>query len=125
MRIKTMIALLAFAPLMAQKPDAGNAPDPQEKAVSATEMAGLGERLGPPETLAGTILSVNPEEKLVVVKAAHGVPFNFIVRTSTRMQAGAQRLNLADLATRINSSASVRFVPTRRGNVARSIDISE
>lgn len=94
------------------------------RAQEAGEKAGAGsEALGPRETISGTITLVVPEKKLLVVTTAKGVPLNFVVSPATRIRAGQQKLKLEDLAGRLNQKVSVTFVPTRRGNLARSVEV--
>jgi len=76
------------------------------------------------ETLSGKITAVDPANRLLVVKAADGVPFDMIVTHSTRIEFGSQALKLSDLASRTNQNASIHFVPERRGDVAQSIQIT-
>ncbi len=80
--------------------------------------------LGPAETLSGSIMMVQPEKKILIVKSAAGVPYNFLVTPTTRITAQNQRLKLADLASRQDQRVTVRFVPTRRGNIARSVELT-
>jgi len=78
----------------------------------------------PAETLSGTIASVDPGQRLLVVKDSNGVPFDIVVGSHTRIMAADQSLKLKDLDQDVNRSVSVRFVPERRGDVAQSIRIS-
>ncbi len=80
--------------------------------------------LAPPETLSGTILMVEEARNLLIVQSARGVPYNFVVTRATRITADGQRLKLSDLAARKGSQVTVRFVPTRRGNIARTVEVS-
>jgi hypothetical protein len=77
----------------------------------------------PPETLNGKIMMVNPAGKLVVVRA-DGVPFDLVVKPSTRIDQGKQKINLQMLAQDVNRPVSIRFVPERSGDVARSIEVN-
>ena len=81
--------------------------------------------LGAPETLSGTILAVDVEHKLVVVKAADGVTFNFLLTPSTRVTSGGQPIAIPDLATKDSKTVTIKFVPMRHGNVAKSVDVKE
>lgn len=81
--------------------------------------------LGPAETLSGTIMMVEAQKKVLIVKGASGVPYSFVITPSTRITAGKERLKLADLSTRIDKQVKVRFLPTRQGNIARSVEIAE
>lgn len=80
--------------------------------------------LGPAESLTGSIMMINAEKKILVIKSAAGVPYTFVVTPSTRITAQNQRLKLADLASRQDQRVTVRFVPTRRGNLARSVEVT-
>ena len=78
----------------------------------------------PPETLTGKIMMVNPDQKLVVVRTANGVPFDMVVKPSTRIDQGAEKIDLPALAQDVNRPVSVRFVPERSGDIARSIEVN-
>jgi hypothetical protein len=77
-----------------------------------------------PETLSGNITMVDPAQNLMVVETPNGVPFDMVVTSKTRIQFGAQALTLKDLTRDSNKTVSVRFIPERRGDVAKSIQIS-
>jgi hypothetical protein len=80
----------------------------------------------PPETLAGKIMMVDPAKNLVIVKGPDGVPFDMVVTPSTRITSGDHdRLALKDLKLDNLKSVSVRFIPERAGDVARSIQVTE
>jgi hypothetical protein len=111
-----MLAVVALALIVPTVPSALG----QETA----EKAAAPEALGPRETVSGTISMVVPEKKLLVVTTAKGVPLNFVVGPETRIRAGEQRLKLTDLPGRVNQKVSVTFVPTRRGNLARTVEVS-
>jgi len=78
----------------------------------------------PPETLSGKIIMVDPAEKLVVVKAADGIPFDLRVTPSTRITAAGQKLSFKELSPDVKKDVSVRFIPERAGDVARSIQVT-
>ncbi len=65
---------------------------------------------------------VDPKMDLVVVRDYSGVPFDFKVAPSTRIDAGAKREELSQLAPQ--QSVSIRFVPEARGDIARSIQVT-
>lgn len=77
----------------------------------------------PPESLAGTIVNVLPDQHIVIVKDASGVPFDMVVNRSTRIESGNRKVNLGDLSSDVNRKASIRFVPQRDGDIARVIQI--
>jgi hypothetical protein len=76
----------------------------------------------PPETFSGKVMIVEPGRKLVVVKGPDGVPFDIRVTPSTRIRSGDRNLALKDLTDHEN--VSVRFVPKRSGDIARSIEVT-
>ncbi len=78
----------------------------------------------PPETLSGKMTMVEPDQKLVVIQSAAGVPFDVVVTPKTHIQSGNQTLTLKDLAGYRNKNVSIKFVPERRGDVAESIHIN-
>ena len=61
--------------------------------------------------------------KLVVIKTSDGVPFDFDITPNTRINASDHAVTLKDLMMDLNKQVSVKFVPERRGDVARSIKI--
>ena len=78
----------------------------------------------PPETLSGTIMTVDPAQHLVIIRGADGVPYDMVVHRSTRIESGSQKLTLDQLTSDTNKNVSVRFVPERSGDVARTIQIT-
>jgi len=120
---KAAILVACFAPTVliagnpSTRPQGQLAPTVQQKTATPPT-----ESLGRAETLSGTIANVDLKHKLLVVRSST-VTYNFVVGPSTRILAGQRRIKLAELATEANKPASVRFVPTRHGNLARSIDI--
>ena len=79
----------------------------------------------PAESLSGRIAMVDPQKRLLVVKDSSGVPFDFIVGRSTRIDSGKGRMKLPELASLQNDSVSIRYVPERKGDVAESIKLSQ
>jgi len=73
--------------------------------------------------MTGTIMTVDPNLKLVVVLGAGRVPFDMRVTRSTRILSGDRTLKLPDLSADKNHSVSVTFVPTGSGDIARAIHI--
>ena len=104
-------SLLVAVPLLAANPAKSNS---SEKAMQAW----------PAETLAGTIMTVDPSQNLVIVKGPDGVPFDMVVSRATRIESGSQHLTLDQLKADTNRNVSVRFVPERSGDVARSIQVT-
>ena len=123
---RVMLALVgAAACLLLLSVPATAAEKSAPAAQKTTKMAARKARSAwPAEDLSGTIAMVNTAEHRVVVMDTSGAPFDMIVTPSTRIRSGDQSLKLTDLASRINKGASVHFVPERRGDVARSIQVN-
>lgn len=77
----------------------------------------------PPETLSGKITLVDSDQKLVVVQTADGVPYDIDVTARTLIKSGDQSVALKDLTQDMNKTVSVSFIPERRGDVAKKIQI--
>lgn len=78
----------------------------------------------PAETLTGKIMMVDPAQKLVIVQGPEGVPFDVLVTPSTRIKSGDQKLALKDLTLDKQKSVSIRFIPERAGDIARTIHVT-
>jgi hypothetical protein len=79
----------------------------------------------PPETISGLIALVDPVEKLLVIRTSDGIPYDMLLTPQTRIRSGDQMLSLQDLAGKTNQTVSVKFVPERRGDIAREIDLPQ
>jgi hypothetical protein len=77
------------------------------------------------ETLSGKITMVEPALKLIVVQDSSGVPFDIKVSSSTRIKSANGMLSLRDLNSDVNRVASVKFVPESRGDIAKTINVSQ
>jgi hypothetical protein len=115
---KTAILVACFTPALLI---AGN-PSPRPASTATTKVA-ASKPVGSIETLAGKITQVDMEHKLLIVQTSNGVTYNFVVAPSTRILAGTHHIKAADLATKGNSPATIKFVPTHHGNIAKSIAI--
>jgi hypothetical protein len=76
-----------------------------------------------PQTLSGTLMSVDPDKRLVVVQTSDGVPYDLDITHATRIKSGSQAISLHDLNQDINQNVSVKLVPERRGDIATSIHV--
>ena len=68
---------------------------------------------------------VDPARKLVVVQDLSGVPFDMVVSRSTRIKSASGTVKLSDLNSDLNRNSSIRFVPERHGDVAKTINVSQ
>jgi hypothetical protein len=73
------------------------------------------------QNLTGTISMVDSKMGLVVVRDSSGVPFDFKIAKSTRIDAGAKHKELSQLTPQ--ESVSVHYVPEASGDIARSIEV--
>lgn len=126
MKRKVLAACSAasFTFLMAVPLGAANkpvTPAAQTHKTSAKEPARVA---WPVETLSGQIMMVDPALNVTVVKGPDGVPFDMIVTHATRIKSGDRTLGLSDLSSDTNKNVSVKFVPERKGDVARSIQLN-
>jgi hypothetical protein len=115
---KTAILVACFTPTLLI---AGN--PPSVSASTATTKVAASKPSGSVETLSGKITQVDIKHKLLIVQTSNGVTYNFVVAPSTRIAAGTQAIKAPDLAAKENRPATVRFVPTHHGNIAKSITI--
>jgi hypothetical protein len=74
------------------------------------------------QNLQGTISMVDPKMSLVVVRDSSGVPFDIKVMPSTKIDSGATKEKLSQLAPQ--QSVSVHYVPETNGDIARTIDVT-
>ena len=109
-------SFLLAIPLQAANPVPAKTP---HNAIAASR-----ENTWPAEALSGTIMTVDPAQRLVIIQTADGVPFDMVVTRSTRIEAGARELTLDQLKSDTNRNVSVRFVPERSGDIARTIQIN-
>jgi hypothetical protein len=77
----------------------------------------------PPETISGTISTVDTQQNLVILRDSSGTPFDFVMTPSTRIESGNHRVVRSALSSDTNKTASVRFIPQRRGDVAQLIQV--
>ena len=121
-RILSLVGGIACAALCALPLTASHHPA-QTTQHAATKSDQAIPRAWPAETLTGTISMVDPEQHLVVIRDASGTPFDIVVIHATRITSGNQRLTLGDLSSDVNKNVTLRFVPERRGDIARSIQL--
>jgi len=118
---KTICAALC-AGVLATISIAAENPGPKTEKVTAKDPTVRS--MWPPETLSGKITMVDPAKNLVVVTGPHGVPFDMRVTTATRIRSGDKNLTLQDLNQDQQKAVSIRFVPERSGDIARSIQVT-
>ena len=77
------------------------------------------------ETISGTLQMVVADKKILVLTDSSGTPFNFKVTGATRIKVAGKKAKLDELASQTNKAASIKFLPTRSGNVAQTVEISQ
>jgi len=77
----------------------------------------------PPETLKGKVVMIEPDQHLIIVKSPEGVTFALKLTNSTRIQSSEQKLRPENLNLLMDKTVSVRFTPTRSGNVAIAVQV--
>ena len=80
--------------------------------------------LASPEDLTGTITSVDSTGNEITLIGSNGVPYDFDLTRKTHVEASNQKIAVRDLAGENHKQATVHFLPTSRGNLAESIQIS-
>jgi hypothetical protein len=80
--------------------------------------------LASPEQISGTISFVGPSDKEITLMGANGTPYDFNVTRSTKVDVGGQKVGPTTLTSEYNKPATVRFVPTARGNLAQTLEIT-
>ena len=121
---KTAILALWFTPVLLVAGDPAS--PPQQPASTANLTGGTPKAtFGHAETLSATIKFVDVDAKLLFVQTSDRVSYSFIVGPATRISSGSQQIALADLARYAGKPASIKFVATRQGNIARSIEIAQ
>src|SRR5450432_1145288 len=90
---------------------------------AAQASAAPDQALGPAETIRGSLMALVKEQRLIVLKADGGVPYNFKVTPATKIEIGGKKAGFEDLGTIADANISVTFIPMRLGNVARKIQV--
>jgi ABC-type amino acid transport substrate-binding protein len=114
-----VLSFVAVSSTLAQEVEKPEEAPAAKKAAAEKPKAELGEA----ETISGTLRMVAADKKIVVLTDSAGTPFNFKVTGVTRIKVAGKKAKLDELASQTNKTASVKFLPTRSGNVAQSIEI--
>jgi hypothetical protein len=101
----------------------GTAKTPAKSTIK-TSTKETGHNLASAEDLSGTITSVDPSDKEVTVTGSNGVPYDFDLTHSTRVELSNKPIATTELASESHRQATIHFVPTSQGNMARSIQIT-
>jgi outer membrane lipoprotein-sorting protein len=114
-----VLSFVAVSSTLAQEAEKPKEAPAEKKAAAEKPKAELAKA----ETISGTLQMVAVEKKMVVLTDSAGTPFDFKVAGATQIKVAGKKAKLGDLASETNKAASVKFLPTRSGNVAQSIEI--
>lgn len=76
-----------------------------------------------PENITGTLTIVDPDQRVIYVKSADGIVYDFRIVESTKIAADGAKISFEDLSAQIGKSIEVVFRPLKIGNVAQSVDL--
>jgi hypothetical protein len=76
------------------------------------------------EELSGTIGFVGPSDKEITLIGANGVPYDFQLSRTTKVDLAGKKIGATGLVQESHKRATIRFLPTAQGNLAKSVDIS-
>ena len=96
---------------------------PAEKKAAAAEKPKA--EFAKAETISGALQMVATDKKIVVLTDSAGTPFNFKVTGATHIKIAGKKAKLDELGSQTNKTASIKFLPTRSGNIAQSIEIGQ
>jgi len=116
------LVFVVFSSTLAQEAAQPQAAPAEKKAAAAEKPKAA---FAKAETISGTLQMVVAEKKIVILADSAGTPFNFKVTGATRIKVAGKKAKLNDLASQTSKTASVKFLPTRSGNVAQTIEISQ
>jgi hypothetical protein len=117
-----VLSFLAVSSTLAQEVEEPKAAPAEKKAAAAEKPKA---EFAKAETISGTLQMVAADQKIVVLTDSAGTPFNFKVTGATRIKVAGKKAKLDELTSQTNKTASVKFLPTRSGNVAQSIEIGQ
>lgn len=78
-----------------------------------------------PETIEGTISMIEVDQKLIIVEASGGVPFDLTVTPKTKIEINGTSATFDQLVEQTQKQATVTFVARPNGDVAQSISVSD
>jgi hypothetical protein len=76
------------------------------------------------EELSGRIAFIGPSGKEVTLMGANGIPYDFRLTSRSKIDVAGKKIGVDELAAENHKQATVRFLPTTRGNLAESLEIS-
>lgn len=80
--------------------------------------------LAPAENLSGTISMIGRSGNEVTLIGSNGVPYDFDLTQHTKIEMANHKVPASQLGSETHKQATVHFLPTARGNMAKTIQIS-
>lgn len=78
-----------------------------------------------PETITGRISMIVVDQKMVVVEASGGVPYDITITKKTKIEINGTASTFSDLMGQTQKQATVTFVARPKGDFAQSISVSD
>lgn len=78
-----------------------------------------------PETLKGKISMIVVDQKLVILEASGGVPYDITVTQKTKIEINGKSSTFDDLVGQTDTEATITFIARPNGDFAESIAIGE
>jgi hypothetical protein len=101
-----------------------NAPKQNAEDMNKTSNKSAAGVLAPAETLKGTISFIGNSDKEVTLTGADGTPYDFCITRRTMLDMSGKTIGSSQLANTEHKEATLRFVPTARGNMVKDLNIS-
>lgn len=76
------------------------------------------------EQMQGTISFIGNSDKEVTLIGNNGTPYDFLVTSRTKIDLSGKKIAANELPGEQHKPATIRFVPTARGNMAQGLNIS-
>lgn len=84
----------------------------------------VGDTLASSEELSGTIGYVSPSAKELTLMGANGIPYDFDLTAMSRIEQSGSKIARSELTDQSHKQATIKFVPTKRGNLAERVEIT-
>jgi HD superfamily phosphohydrolase len=94
------------------------------KSTTKTPAKETSHNLASAEDLSGTITTVDHSGREITLMGSNGVPYDFDLTPRTRVEVSNEPVATKELASESHKQATIHFVPTSRGNMAQSIQIT-
>jgi hypothetical protein len=92
--------------------------------MKTSSIRGMNHVLASAEELSGTIAFIGPSDKEVTLVGANGIPYDFQLTRKTKVELAGKKIGATEFTGENHKEATIRFLPTSRGNMAESVNIS-